>query len=89
MITLARLSRGFTVLLRWAMTVVGLLGAADQLLLHAQNPNPIALMVAGGFVAGAEAMERVAIAFIDRLIAQHAPAIEPKREEGAPPTEKP
>lgn len=68
-------SRALTRLMILAQRVLGLLGAGDQLLWHADHPNPVALVVSGCLLAGAQATETVVLAAIDRLMSEHVPKL--------------
>lgn len=78
-------SRALTRLFILAQRVLGLIGTADQLLLHADHPNPIALVVSGCLLAGAQATETVALAVLNRLLDELTKPPAPAVAVGDPP----
>lgn len=81
------ISRTLTRLFILAQRVLGLVGTADQLLLHADHPQPVALVVSGCLLAGAQATETVILSAIDRLVGEHAKV--PPREVAVPAVDPP
>lgn len=67
---LASFGRLTTLLITWGVKLLGLLSAADQLLLHTDHISSIALLVSAWLITGAQFSESLLLGIFDRLTAQ-------------------
>ena len=51
---------------------LGLFGIGEEIILHADHPNPLILIASGCLLAGAQATESLILSALDKLMGEHA-----------------